>query len=54
METGTAKKDKRAKSSCKKKSKTKSSHNNGKGDAPRNNQSDKFRNNFDKINWSSE
>ena len=25
---------------------------NGKGDAPRNNQSDKFRNNFDNINWS--
>ena len=36
------------KNKCKAKPKSK----NGKGDVPRNNHSDKFRNNYDNINWS--
>jgi len=47
---------KEKKACCKKnecdKKECKPKSDNGKGDAPRNNQSDKFRNNFDNINWS--
>ncbi len=33
------------------KSKTKTKSGNGKGDAPRNNTSKKFKSNYEKINW---
>lgn len=33
------------------KSKSKPKNQNGKGDAPRNNTSKKFKSNYDKINW---
>ena len=54
MATEEAKKKKSCcpKNKCKAKKKPK--HENGKGDSPRNNQSNKFRNNYDNINWSDE
>lgn len=47
---GANKKPKSNKSKSKRKTRPK--HRNGKGDSPRNNQSNEFRNNYDSINWS--
>jgi len=51
MATEQVNKSDKKKSYCKNKCKPKLKGKNGKGDSPRNNCSDKFRNNYDNINW---